>query len=76
MNWLMLTFGPVNLYTMGGVMGKGSKRRPRNISTKDFEDNWDKIFMKQPRHKPKVDDESNWEAQVDEVLYEQAKKSR
>lgn len=33
-------------------MGKGSKQRPRMITDKQFDDNWDKIFArkKTPKH--------------------------
>ena len=33
-------------------MGKGSKQRPRMITDKQFDDNWDKIFprKKTPKH--------------------------
>lgn len=35
-----------------GIMGKGSKQRPRVITDKQFDDNWDKIFprKKTPKH--------------------------
>ena len=35
-------------------MGKGSKQRPRVITDKQFDDNWDKIFprKKTPKHGP------------------------
>ena len=29
-------------------MGKGDKRRPRKVSSKEYSDNWDLIFKKKP----------------------------
>lgn len=28
------------------MVGKGSKRRPRKVDSKQFDDNWDRIFRK------------------------------
>ncbi len=35
------------------MSGKGDKRRPRQVPTKQYEDNWDKIFGKSKEKKSK-----------------------
>lgn len=34
-------------------MGKGSNQRPRKVPTKQYDDNWDKIFGKKKKNEKK-----------------------
>ncbi len=39
------------------MSGKGSKQRPREIPIEQFDDNWDRIFKRQPQQGPKLKDQ-------------------